>query len=317
MRQYIARRVLIAIPTLLGVLLLVFASLHLTPVDPARMMLTEHRAGTAPVTGEGVSEEEIQRMRERMGLNRPLTVQFLDYAWGAVRGDLGTSWREHRTVTSMIMRNAPSTIELSVTALIISSVLGVLLGVVSGVREKTWFDTTAMTGSVIGVSMPSFWLGLMLMLLFAYRLRWFPAFGAGGFRYVVLPAFTMGLGGAALIARMVRSSLVEVLRQDYIRTARAKGVSERVINYRHALRNAMIPTATVIGLSVGRLLAGSVIIENVFGRPGLGRMAVDAIWENDFPVVQGTVLVLAVGVVTANLLVDLTYGILDPRIRYD
>ncbi len=316
MRQYIIRRILLVIPVLLGVSLLVFLALHLMPVDPVRMMLTEHRAGTAPTTEGTVTEEQMDILRKQLGLDQPLYVQFARFVGNVLRGDLGTSWRTKRAVSTMIIRNAPYTIQLSLAGLFVAVVMGVTLGTVAAVKERTWFDTGTMGVAVIGVSMPSFWKGLMLMMIFGHMLRWFPPVGVGTWRHLVLPAVTMGIGGAALMARMTRSSMVEVLRQDYIVTARSKGLSERVVTYKHALRNALIPVITIIGLSLGGMLGGSVVLENVFGRPGLGRIAVDAIWEKDFPVVQATVLVMATAYVLANLLVDLFYGFLDPRIRY-
>jgi peptide/nickel transport system permease protein len=317
MRRYVVRRLFLAIPVLLGVSLLVFLVLHFLPVDPVRELIMQHQTGTAPTIESALTDQQIVELRHQMGLDQPLYVQFFTYIWKALHGDFGTSWRTKRLVITMIAANAPYTIELSLAGLFISVVLGVLFGVIAAVREHTWIDTISMIFAVIGVCAPSFWLGLMLMLVFGLNLGWFPPIGAGTWRHLVLPAATMGIGGAALVARLTRSSLVEVLRQDYILTARSKGLSERIVVFKHAMRNAMIPVVTVIGLSLGHMLGGSVIVENVFGRPGLGRIAVDAINEKDYPIVQTTVLMMAVSYVAANIIVDMCYGLLDPRIRYN
>ncbi len=216
----------------------------------------------------------------------------------------------------MIAANAKDTIELSLAGLVISVVLGVGLGTIAAVKQNSLADTLSMILAVGGVCAPSFWLGLMLMLIFALWLGWFPPIGVGTWKHLVLPAVTLGIGGAALVARLTRASMVEVLRQEYVTTARAKGLSERIVVAKHALRNALIPVVTVVGLSLGHMLSGSLITENVFGRPGLGRVAVDAIWEKDYPVVQTTVLMIAVSYVVANLVVDVVNGLIDPRIRY-
>ncbi|MDP2857293.1 MAG: ABC transporter permease [Bacillota bacterium] len=316
MRQYINRRLLLSILVLLGVSLLVFLVLHFMPVDPVRELLMQHQTGTAPTTEGTISDAQIAELRKQMGLDQPLYIQFARFVWNALHGDFGQSWRNKRAVITMIAKNAPDTIELSLAGLAISITLGVVLGTVAAVKQNTAFDTVSMILAVGGVCAPSFWLGLMLMMVFGLKLGWFPPIGSGTWRHLVLPAVTMGLGGAALVARLTRANMVEVLRMEYITTARSKGLSERIVVAKHALRNAMIPVVTVVGLSLGHMLGGSVIIENVFGRPGLGRIAVDAIWEKDYPVVQTTVLMMAISYVIANLLVDILYGTLDPRIRY-
>ena len=316
MRGYIIRKLLLAVPVLLGVSLLVFLVLHFLPVDPVRELVMQHQTGTAPSVEGAMTDAEIEVLRHQMGLDRPLYIQFGKFVWNALHGDFGISWRTKRSVMTMIAKNAPFTIELSLAGMAISIVLGVLLWVIAAVKEHTWIDTFSMIVAVGGVCAPSFWMGLMLMLLFGLKLGWLPPIGAGTWKHLVLPAFTMGIGGAAMVARLTRSSLLEVLRQEYIVTARSKGLAERMVVYKHAMRNAMIPVITVVGLSLGHMLGGSVIVENVFGRPGLGRIAVDAISEKDYPVVQTTVLMMAVSYVIANLLVDMCYGLLDPRIRY-
>jgi len=317
MRQYIIRRLLLSVLVLLGVSLLVFLVLHFMPVDPVRELLMQHQTGTAPTTEGTISDEQIAELRKQMGLDQPLYIQFARFVWNALHGDFGQSWRNKRQVLTMIIANAPDTIELSLAGMAISVTLGVVLGTVAAVKQNTAFDTIAMILAVGGVCAPGFWLGLMLMMVFGLKLGWLPPIGSGTWRHLVLPAVTMGIGGAALVARLTRANMVEVLRQEYITTARSKGLSERIVVAKHALRNAMIPVVTVVGLSLGHMLGGSVIIENVFGRPGLGGLAVDAIWEKDYPVVQTTVLMMAISYVIANLLVDILYGTLDPRIRYN
>ena len=316
MLEYVIRRLVMLVPTVLGVSLLVFLAMHFMPTDPARMMLTEHRAGQVAVEVGGITEEMIEAQRIRMGLHRPLYAQFGSFVWNVVRGDLGESWRTGRRVSTMIMRNLPYTVELSLGGLLIGTFLGISFGVISALKHKTWFDTSAMFLSVVGVSMPSFWLALMLLLFIGMRIDWIPNFGSGTFAHVLLPATTLGLRGAAMIARITRSSMLEILGEDYVRTARAKGLSERVVVYKHSLKNALIPVVTLVGLSLGAVLSGTVILENVFGRPGLGRLAVDFLLERDFPVVQAVILLIAIAYVVANLVVDITYGYIDPRIRY-
>jgi ABC-type dipeptide/oligopeptide/nickel transport system permease component len=317
MRQYIIRRLLLSVLVLLGVSLLVFLVLHFMPVDPVRELLMQHQTGTAPTTEGTISDQQIAELRKQMGLDQPLLVQFARFIWNALHGDFGQSWRTKRSVLTMIVKNAPDTIQLSLAGMVISVTLGLVFGTIAAVKQNTAFDTVAMVLAVGGVCAPGFWLGLMLMLVFGLRLGWLPPIGSGTWRHLVLPAMTMGIGGAALVARLTRANMVEVLRQEYITTARSKGLSERIVVAKHALRNAMIPVVTVVGLSLGHMLGGSVIIENVFGRPGLGGLAVSAIWEKDYPVVQTTVLMMAISYVAANLLVDIVYGMLDPRIRYN
>jgi ABC-type dipeptide/oligopeptide/nickel transport system permease component len=255
-------------------------------------------------------------MRHQLGLDRPLPVQFGTFLWGVMRGDLGTSFRSDQPVFDIIVRNLPHTIRLAVTSLGIAMVLGFLLGVIAAVKHGSWIDSLTMTIAVIGVSVPSFWLGIMLLLVFAVHLNLLPAVGlASDWKSMILPAVALGFGASAIIARLVRSSLVETLQQDYVRTARAKGLRDRAVILRHALKNALIPVVTVVGLQFGSLLGGTIVIETVFARPGIGRIAVQGILERDFPVVQGVVLVSAVTYVFANFLVDISYTWIDPRIR--
>lgn len=306
MSVYLLQRMLMVVPVLLGLTILVFSLIHLVPGDPAEAMLGE----------AAVSREAIENMREQLGLNRPLHVQYFGYLGGLLQGDMGSSFLARRPVAEMISRVLPSTLYLTFAGLGVALVLGALLGIVAAVNHNSWIDNLTMVFALIGVSMPSFWLGLMLIFTFSLTLGWFPATGAGGWERLILPALTLGFAGSAVIARMVRSSMLEVFSQDYVRTAKAKGLSERNVVFKHVLKNAMIPVLTVIGLEFGRLLSGTVVIEVVFSRPGIGRLLVDAILKKDFIVVQGVVLLSACFYLAVNLLVDLSYGLADPRIRY-
>jgi peptide/nickel transport system permease protein len=303
---YITQRILAAVPVLLGVSLLVFSMLHLVPGDPVRLMLSEFQ--TTP--------EQIERLRSQLHLDEPLPVQFGRFLWNASHGDLGTSIRTRRPVAVEIADNLPSTMQLALAGLLVAGVLGVTLGIVAAVNQRSWIELGSMLLALLGVSMPSFWLGLLLIFMFSLRLRIFPATGGGDLLHLVLPAITLGLGAAAILARLTRSSMLEVLRQEYVTTARAKGLLEWVVITRHGLKNALIPVVTIFGLQFGQLLAGTFVVETVFARPGLGRLVIDGILNKDLPVVQGVVLVVATAYVVVNLLVDLTYGLLDPRIRY-
>ncbi|HET9014193.1 MAG TPA: nickel ABC transporter permease [Thermomicrobiaceae bacterium] len=306
MYAYLLRRILVTVPVLFGVLLLVFSMLHLVPGDPVKLMLSEFQT----------SPQQIALVRAQLHLNEPLPEQFGRYVWNALHGDLGYSFRDRRPVSTDIMDNLPSTLELAVAGMLIAAVIGVTLGIIAAIKQNSWIDVGSMFFALLGVSMPSFWLGLILIFAFSLHIHLFPAVGGGGIRGLVLPAVTLGLGAAAIIARLTRSSMLEILRQEYVTTARAKGVREWRVIVQHALKNALIPVVTIFGLQFGQLLAGTVVIETVFSRPGIGRLIVDAILAKDFPVVQGVVLVIAVSYVVVNLLVDLTYVLLDPRIRY-
>jgi len=306
MYAYLAQRVVAAIPVLLGVSLLVFSMLHLVPGDPVRLMLSEFQ--TTP--------EQVERLRSQLHLDDPLPVQFGRFVWNASHGDLGSSIRTRRPVTQEIADNLPSTLQLAVAGLIVAMTLGVSLGIVAAVNQRSWMELFSMLVALLGVSMPSFWLGLLLIFLYSLRWRVFPATGGGDLQHLVLPAIPLGLGAAAILARLTRSSMLEVLRQEYVTTARAKGLLEWVVIVRHALKNALIPVVTIFGLQFGQLLAGTFVVETVFGRPGLGRLIIDGILNKDLPIVQGVVLVVAISYVLVNLLVDLMYSILDPRIRY-
>lgn len=313
MIKYAAKKLLFSLPVLLGVSLLVFLIMHLTPGDPAAVIL-----------GPDADPASIQVLRQRLGLDQPLPVQYMRFLGRLVTGDLGVSIRSNQPVASELGSRFPYTVELAVVSLIVSVVLGISAGIIAAVKKGSIGDTLTMITALVGVSAPSFWIGLMLMLLFSYYFRWLPASGRGGplwtvdgWRHIILPAVALGLGSAATIARMTRSSLLEVLNQDYIRTARAKGLAQRVVVFRHALSNAMIPVITIVGLRLGFLLGGSVIIEQVFAWPGIGTQVVTAIGNRDFPIVQAAVLLIALTFVLINLVVDLLYGLFDPRIRYD
>ncbi|HYW88020.1 MAG TPA: nickel ABC transporter permease [Chloroflexota bacterium] len=306
MYAYLAQRVVAAIPVLLGVSLLVFSMLHLVPGDPVRLMLSEFQ--TTP--------EQVERLRSQLHLDDPLPAQFGRFVWNSSHGDLGTSIRTRRPVTQEIADNLPSTLQLAVAGLFVAMALGVSLGIVAAVNQRSWVELVSMLMALLGVSMPSFWLGLLLIFLLSLRLRVFPATGGGDLQHLVLPAITLGLGAAAILARLTRSSMLEVLRQEYVTTARAKGLLEWVVIARHALKNALIPVITIFGLQFGQLLAGTFVVETVFARPGLGRLIIDGILNKDLPIVQGVVLVVAISYVLVNLLVDLLYSVLDPRIRY-
>ena len=306
MLRYTIRRFLATIPVLIGISLLTFSILHLVPGDPAMAMLGEM----------ATSQEAVANMRAKLGLNDPLPVQYLRYMTGVLHGDFGVSWLKNQSVSKMIASNFPATLVLTAVGLGLAIVLGVVLGTLAAVKVNTWMDSACMGFALIGVSAPSFWLGLMLIFIFSFKLTLLPSTGAGGWRYLVMPAFTLGVHSAALIARLVRASVLDVIRSDYVRTARAKGVLERRVIIKHVLRNALIPVVTIIGLQFGRLLSGAVVIETVFSRPGLGRLMVTAILAKDFQVVQGAVFFSAMIYVLANLLVDVSYAAIDPRITY-
>jgi ABC-type dipeptide/oligopeptide/nickel transport system permease component len=313
MTTYLLRRLLAAVPVLLGVSILVFSMLHLTPGDPVVLMLS---GGGGSGASQGASAEAIERLRRELGLDQPVWMQYLRWIGNALRGDLGRSIWSNQRVTEMIVAQLGSTFQLTIAGLGLAVVLGVLLGVIAAMRAHSWLDSAIMAVASLGVSMPAFWLGLILIFIFSLRLGWFPATGAGGLNRLILPAAVLGLEASAIIARLVRSSMLEVMRQEYVTTARAKGLSERVVVLRHALRNALVPVVTVVGLQFGAVLSGTVVLETVFARQGIGRLAITAINGKDFPLVQGIVLFVAIVYVFVNLAVDLLYGFIDPRIRY-
>lgn len=313
MLQYIRTRVLLTIPVLLGVSLLTFSILHLIPGDPARILLGDMGGGAA--AGD-TSDDAYENLREELGLNDPLPIQYANYLTNVATGDFGRSFQTNREVRDSILEVLPYTLQLTVAGLGISTILGGILGIIAALNRNTWIDNLTMVFSLFGLAMPSFWLGFILIQLFALRWTILPSTGTEGLNTLILPSLTLGLVASGVVARLVRSTMLEVLGQEYVTTARSKGLSERIVILRHALRNALIPVVTIVGLQFGGLLSGTVIIETVFARRGIGRLAVDAVLSRDFPMVQGTILVAAVGYVIVNLLVDLSYAWLDPRIKY-
>ena len=302
---YLARRILAVVPVLFGVTLAVFSMLFLVPGDPVKMMLAEF------VT----SPDQIAEMRAQLHLDEPLPQQYGRFVANALRGDLGTSIRSRRPVATEIAENVASTAQLALASMAIAVAIGVPLGLLAALFRNTWLDVGSMVVALLGVSMPSFWLGLLMIFVFSLHLAWFPATGGGDLLHLVLPSLTLGTIASAIIARLTRSSMLEVLGQDYVRTARAKGLAWWGVVVRHALKNALIPIITIFGLQFGNLLAGAVIVETVFSRPGLGRLIVGGILAKDFPLVQGTVLFVAASYVMINVLVDVAYAFVDPRIR--
>jgi peptide/nickel transport system permease protein len=314
--RYLRGRIPAAILVLLGASLLVFSMLHFLPGDPVLIMMASGGGGIAGAQGTEISQEQYEAIRYQLGLDRPLYVQFGAFVWNALHGDLGRSFRSNQTVAELIANVLPNTFRLALLSLGISCLVGVTLGTLAAVRHNTWIDSATMAFALFGVAMPNFWFGLVLISVFALNLHWLPATGVGGWSAIILPALALGMRSAAVIARLTRASLLEVLSEGYLTTARAKGLPERIIVLRHSLRNALIPVVTIAGLQFGDLLAGAVVIEVVFARPGLGNLAVKAIENKDFPVVQGTVLVVATAYVVTNLLTDVVYALLDPRITY-
>ena len=293
MGKYILRRLVMSVPVMIGVSIVAFLIMHLTPGDPAQLL-----------AGPDATIEDVQLIRDRFGLDEPLPVQYVQFVKGVFDGSL-ESMKYEVPAIGLITSRLKNTAVLAGAALLLSVALGVMAGILSAVRRYSWIDYLSTSLALIGVSMPAFWLAIMLVMLFAVELGWLPAAGMGGVRHIVLPAIVLGTGSAGIIARMTRSTMMDVLRQDYVTTARAKGLTERVVVYLHALRNAMIPTVTVIGMQIGSLLTGAVLTESVFAWPGVGRLLVDSILGRDYPVVQATLLVVAFIYVGANLLVDI------------
>ena len=333
MMSYIARRLLYLIPLLLAISLLVFLMIRLIPGDPAQIKL-----------GEKGTEEDLKRMREELGLDKPLHIQYWRYLKRLLQGDLGRSIRTNNKVTNEIKTSFPATIELTVLSMIIASIIGIFLGVISAVKQYTWIDNLSMVGALVGISMPVFWIGMMLMLIFSWKLGWFPISGRinleanleiitqfylidsiitgnwvafkSTLSHLILPAITLATIPVAMIARMTRSTTLDVLNKDYVRTARAKGLKERVVIWKHVFKNSLIPVVTIIGLQFGSFLGGAVLTETVFARAGVGRLLINGITGRDFAVMQGAVLVIATFFILLNLIVDILYAYLNPKIRY-
>ncbi|RHW42699.1 ABC transporter permease [Neobacillus notoginsengisoli] len=302
---FILRRLIQIIPVMIGVTLAVFLMMHFIPGDPAKIM-----------AGENANPEQVEQMRENLGLNDPLHIQYIRYVGDAIVGDLGNSIRTSRPVTEEIFTSRFGiTVQLAVLGTATAVIFGLFAGIISATRKYSFADISLMLAALIGLSIPNFFLGIVLIFFFSVNLGWLPVAGWGTWEQMILPAITLGTGGAAIIARMTRSSMLEVLNQDYIRTAYAKGVSDKLVIYKHALRNALIPVVTVVGLQFGGLLGGAVITETVFAINGLGRLIIDSIRAHDFPMVQGTILVCAVLFVLVNFLVDITYRLINKRIE--
>ena len=304
MLSFIVRRLLLTVLVLFGVATLVFSLIHLVPGDPAQAML-----------GDGASPEDIAQLRGRLGLDRPLWEQYVTYVKGLVRGDLGTSLRTQQPVVTQILERLPATAELASAAMLVAVSLAVPLGLVAAVWQGRWIDQGAMAAALVGISVPGFWLGPLLALIFSVELGWLPVSGRGTLAHLVLPGITLGAALAAILARMTRASVLEELREQYVAAARARGVSRARAVVVHALRNSLIPVVTILGLQLGAVLTGSIITETIFSWPGVGRLLIQSINFRDYPMVQGCILLIAVTYVTMNLLTDLVYGWLDPRIR--
>jgi len=303
---FIARRLLSTIPTLFGVLVVAFLLLNVAPGDPV-----------AEMVGERADSATIARLRAELRLDDPLPVQFGHYLWGAVRGDLGRSYITQRPVLGDLIERFPKTLQLAAAAMVLAATCGITLGVIAAVRQGGAVDRLSMLLAYVGVSFPVYWVGLLLILLFAVALRWLPPSGYGGLAFLALPALTLGTRSIAFLARMTRGAMLDVLSSDFVRTARAKGLSEARVVGRHAFRNALLPVITVLGLDVGNYLTGSILTETIFSWPGVGRYVLLAIEKRDLPAVQGSILFLSVVFVLVNLLTDLLYAKADPRVAYD
>ncbi|MBM7681746.1 peptide/nickel transport system permease protein [Pullulanibacillus pueri] len=309
----IIRRFIQMIFLLIGISFIVFISMHLAPGDPASI-----------IGGPTATKADILGIRQRLGLDQPILVQYWNYLVGLLHGDFGVSFQTQRSVAAELFTRLPNTINLAIASVIVSVIIGIPAGIISALKQNSWLDVFSTTLSLGGISIPNFWLGAMLILVFAVHFQWLPVGGLDapfwtlqGFKEMILPAITLGTGSAAMIARMGRSSMLEIIHSDFVRTARAKGVKERVVIWVHCLRNAMIPVITVIGLNFGFLLGGTIITEQVFAINGIGRLMIESIGSRDFPMVQGAVLLVAAIFVFVNLVVDIVYALIDPRINYD
>lgn len=304
--RYFIRRVLLAVPVLLGVATLVFSLIHLVPGDPAQAMM-----------GEGAAPQDVAELRKNLGLDQPLLSQYATFLRHALTGDLGTSFRTGQPVTTMILERVPATAELAIASMVVAILIAIPLGVIAAVKRGTAVDLAAMAFALAGVSIPNFWLGPLLAIVFSVELGWLPVSGRGTLANLVLPAISLGLALAAMLARMTRASLLDELNELYVRAARARGVSRSQSIASHALRNSMVPLLTIIALQFGAVLTGAVITETIFAWPGIGRLLIQSIGFRDYPMVQGCILLIAVTYVAVNLATDLMYGVLDPRIRFE
>ena len=304
MHKYILKRLAAMIPVLIGVTFIVFCIMSLSPGDPAFMKL-----------GAGATPESVAKLRDEMGLNDPLLLQYIRYIGGLLHGDMGISYVSGNAVSYEISSRFPNTFYLAAASIVLAIAVSVPIGIVSATKQYSLIDSISMVAALLGISMPSFWLGLMLIILFSVKLRWLPSGGVEGFKSIILPAITLGVASMATITRTTRSSMLEVIRQDYIRTARAKGVPRKVVIRKHALRNALIPSVTVTGIEAGALLGGAILTETVFSWPGIGRLMIDAIQNKNTPVVMGCLVVFATCFSLVNLLVDVLYAFIDPRIK--
>ncbi len=305
MLKYIVKRILLMIPVLVFMTIIVFTIFFFAPGDPV-----------SRIAGPNVTPEVYESIKRKYGLDQPYIVQYWRFMKSVIEGDLGISILQERPVIDMIKERLPVTLEIGLLGFLITFVIAIPAGVMAAVKKNTFVDYLCMSGTLVGVAIPTFWFGMLLMYFFAYKLRWFPISGYGTIKHLILPSFAIGLTNAAITARMVRSSMLEVLKQDYVRTARSKGLQEKVVIYRHALKNAMIPIITLMGLRLGWIIGGSVALEIIFSIPGIGRLMVDSILARDYPVVQGAMLVLTSSIIVANILADALYAIVDPRIRY-
>ncbi|MCL0068358.1 ABC transporter permease [Thermodesulfovibrionales bacterium] len=310
MLTYIIRRIGLMVFIMLGVSVITFSMIHLVPGDPAEVIATERY-------GEEITAETIEHVRRELGLDQPVYIQYARWLINVLQGDLGYSFRTDRPVLDEILTRLPATLQLALAGMLVALIIAIPVGIVSATRQYSAVDNISMFGALLGVSMPNFWLGLLLIMFFSVHLGWLPVFGRGGIEHLILPAITLGTGMAAITTRLIRSSMLEVLKADYIRTARAKGLKEKVVIYKHALKNAMIPVVTIVGLQFASLLEGAVIVEVIFAWPGIGRLLVDSIFARDFMLIQGCILFIAAMFVLVNLLVDISYAYLDPKIRYE
>ena len=306
MKRYLLQRLLLLLPTLLGALTLVFFLINFVPGDPVEVML-----------GETASATDKEELRRQLGLDQPVMRRYAGFLAGLARGDLGHSLYENASVSKLITGRLPATFELTLSAMLVAITIAFPLAILAAIHPDTWIDRFALFFSLVGLSMPNFWLGPLLMILVSIQLGWLPVSGRGGFSHLILPSLTLGMAMAAILTRMLRSSLLRIIDLDYIRAARAKGVGEPSVWMKHMLRNALLPVITIMGLQFGSLLAGSIITETIFSWPGVGRLTVQAIQTRDYPLVQGCVLAVATGYLLINFIVDIFYSLIDPRISYE